>query len=177
MTDPAKLAALFEAHAASLRLYARQFLVGQADRAAEDVVQEVFVRLMALGRDPPNARAWLYASVRHAAIDEARMSSRRRRREQAVAADAPGWFDPRPGDALDADAVQRAVQQLPPRQREVVTLRVWSGMTLAEVAQVTGMAVSTVHDEYRRGLDALRRMMEEPCSTMTINSNATTPPG
>lgn len=164
MTDPDKLATWFEAHAAALALYARQWL----DRGqAEDVVQEVFVRLLTQGREPPNARAWLYASVRNAAIDAARAASRRKRREDAVSAETRGWFDPRPADVLDADAVQHAVQQLPPRQREVVTLRVWSGMTLSEVSQVMGIAVSTVHDEYRRGLDALRRLMENPCSTTT----------
>jgi DNA-directed RNA polymerase specialized sigma24 family protein len=46
-----------------------------------------------------------------------------------------------------------------------VLLRLWSGMTLGEVSQVTGLAVSTVHDDYRRGLDAIRRMMESRCKT------------
>ena len=171
MTDPGKLAAWFEAHAPALALYARQWV---DDRArAEDVVQEVFVRLMGQRGEPPNVRAWLYASVRNAAIDEARSASRRKRREESAAANTPGWFVPRPADALDADAVRRALEQLPPRQREIVTLRVWSGMTLGEVSQVTGMPVSSVHDEYRRGLDALRRLMETPCSTTTTNSNET----
>ena len=75
MIDPAKLALWFEAHAAVLVLYARQWL----DRGrAEDVVQEAFVRLMAQRTDPNNVRAWLHATVRNAAIDEARAVSRRR---------------------------------------------------------------------------------------------------
>jgi RNA polymerase sigma-70 factor (ECF subfamily) len=171
MTDPAKLARWFEAHAAPLVLYARQWV---GDRArAEDVVQEVFVRLMAQPAEPPNVKAWLHASVRHAAIDAARSSARRKRREETAAqARAARWFDPQPDDLLDAEAAQRALERLPERQREVVLLRVWSGMTLAEVSQVTGLPVSTAHDEYRRGLDALRRMMETPCST-TTTTNAT----
>ena len=68
-------------------------------------------------------------------------------------------------DVLSADEVQRAVAELPPRQREVVLLRVWSGMTLNEISQVTGLAISTVHEAYRRGLDAVRRSMESPCKT------------
>ncbi len=52
MTDPAKLATWFEAHAAAMVLYARQWL---ADRGrAEDVVQEAFVRLAGQAGDPPN---------------------------------------------------------------------------------------------------------------------------
>jgi RNA polymerase sigma-70 factor (ECF subfamily) len=171
MTDPSKLAKWFEAHAAALVLYARQWV---GDRArAEDVVQEVFVRLMAQAAEPPNVRAWLHASVRHAAIDEARSSDRRRRREETAASvrTTPGWFDPRPDDLIDAQAAEAALQNLPPRQREVVVLRLWSGMTLGEVSQVTGLAVSTAHDEYRRGLDAIRRAMETTRCTPTTQTD------
>ena|SRR5687768_3610264 len=160
MTDPANLSTWFEAHADALVLYARQWL----DRGgAEDVVQEVFVRLMAQRREPPNVKAWLYACVRNAAISEARSVFRRRRREQTAAGRMPGWFNPHPRDVLEADTVQQAVQGLPARQREVLLLRVWSGMTLNEVAQVTGLAISTIFDEYRRGLDGVRRVMENTC--------------
>ena len=160
MTDPANLSTWFEAHADALVLYARQWL----DRGgAEDVVQEVFVRLMAQRREPPNVKAWLYACVRNAAISEARSVFRRRRREQTAAGRTPGWFNPHPRDVLEADTVQRAVQSLPARQREILLLRVWSGMTLNEVAQVTGMAISTIFDEYRRGLDGVRQVMESTC--------------
>ena len=64
------MATWFDAHAASLILYARQWL----DRsAAEDAVQEVFLRLLALrGREPANVRAWLFASVRNEAISQQR---------------------------------------------------------------------------------------------------------
>jgi RNA polymerase sigma-70 factor (ECF subfamily) len=165
MTDPAKLADWFEAYAAALVLYARQWL----DRErAEDVVQEVFVRLMGQRAEPPNVRAWLHASVRNAAIDESRAATRRRRREEtagAAAAERARWFEPRPGDLIDAGAAQQAMEKLPPRQREVVLLRLWSGMTLAEVSQVTGSAISTVHDDYRRSLEAIRGMMESRCKT------------
>jgi RNA polymerase sigma factor (sigma-70 family) len=174
MTDPSKLAKWFEAHAAPLVLYARQWV---GDRArAEDVVQEVFVRLMAQPIEPPNIKAWLHASVRHAAIDEARSSDRRRRREETAAAVRPasGWFDARPDDLIDAQAAEQALQDLPPRQREVVVLRLWSGMTLQEISQVIGLPVSTAHDEYRRGLDAIRRAMETRRCTPTTQTDRKT---
>jgi RNA polymerase sigma factor (sigma-70 family) len=164
MPDPSQLAAWFDAHAGAMVLYARQWLTDRA--AAEDVVQEVFVRLMSgPGSQPNNPRAWLFAAVRNAAIDAARSESRRKVRERSATPFA--WFEKRHDDLLDAEAVQRAVAQLPPRQREVVTLRVWSDMTLNEISQVVGIAISTVHDEYRRGLDAVRQLMEKPCSKTT----------
>jgi RNA polymerase sigma-70 factor (ECF subfamily) len=164
MTDPALLADCFEAHAAALVLYARQWV---ADRArAEDVVQEVFVRMSAQPVAPGNAKAWLYASVRNAAIDESRSSIRRKRREESAAtARREQCFERRPSDLIDAEAVEQALATLPPRQREVVTLRIWSEMTLGQIAGITGIATSTVHDEYRRGLERIRAAMEKPCST------------
>jgi DNA-directed RNA polymerase specialized sigma24 family protein len=90
---------------------------------------------------------------------------RRQRREQTISAQTLGWFDPCPGNELDAEAAQQALQTLPARQREIVLLRVWSEMTLSDVSQVTGLPISTVHDEYRRGLSGIRRIMETPCTT------------
>jgi RNA polymerase sigma-70 factor (ECF subfamily) len=168
MTDPALLADCFEAHAPALVLYARQWL---ADRAwAEDVVQDVFIRMSAQPVAPANARAWLYASVRNAAIDEARSANRRKRREASAATSRrERWFEHGPNDLIDAEAVERALATLPPRQREVVTLRIWSEMRLGQIAAIMGIAISTVHDEYRRGLERIRAAMEKPCTTTTTN--------
>ena len=171
MIDPARLAAAFEAHGAALALYARQWL----DRAtAEDVVQEVFVRLMAQGAEPANLPAWLFRCVRNAAIAAARSGQRRRRREAVAGVPGGSWFDPRPDDRIDAAAAQAALAHLPPTQREVIILRLWSGMTLAEVTEVTGLAVSTAHDQYRAGLVAVRRVLERERSVEPVGPSGST---
>ncbi len=163
-TDPSKLAAVFDRQAAAMTLYARQWL----DRSqAQDVVQEVFVRLLSQGRPPANVKAWLYRCVRNAAISAARSAARRRRRERCAAQDEHQWFEPGADDRIDAAAAQAALSALPAQQREVILLRIWSGMTLAEIAQVTGAPVSTVFDQYRAGLGAVRRLMEPSCRTET----------
>jgi RNA polymerase sigma-70 factor (ECF subfamily) len=157
--DPASLGGWFDAYGAALVLYARHWL----DRAAaEDVVQEVFVRLMAQPsrQRPANVRAWLYRATRNAAIGAARSFWRRGRRERDVARDHAEWFQPRPEDPIDARAAQAALQSLPAAQREIILLRLWSGMTLAEISDVTGAAVTTVHDHYRKGLAGVRKVME-----------------
>jgi RNA polymerase sigma-70 factor (ECF subfamily) len=163
MNGPAfdeRVAELFDAHSRALGLYARQWAgAGEAD----DVVQRVFVRLVTGARLPANARTWLYRCVRNEAIGAWRSARRRGRRERAVAADAGAWFAPSPGAALDAEAAQRALASLPAEQREVVTLRLWSGLTLAEIGEVTGAAVSTVHERYRAALAAVRERMETSC--------------
>jgi RNA polymerase sigma-70 factor (ECF subfamily) len=101
--------------------------------------------------------------VRNAAISAWRSSRRRDRREQATAQQSTAWFVPRPEDRLDAQTAQQALAQLPPIQREILTLRIWSGLTLAQIAEVTGLVVSAVHGHYRTALAAMRERLEQSC--------------
>ena len=126
----AAVAELFDRHSRSLLLYARQW-VGPA--SAEDVVQRVFVKLIGGGRLPAEPRTWLFRCVRNEAISLMRSERRRYRREQAVAVDGESLFVARPQDKLDAASIQAAMAALPGEQREVIVLRLWSGLTLAEM--------------------------------------------
>ncbi len=148
-TDP--IDAAFAAHGPALLLYARQWLDAAA---AEDAVQRVFVRLITTGRLPADVRPWLFRCVRNEAISQARSARRRACRE--AAADAVPVFLPDPAAGLDAAAAGLALATLPPAQREVVVLRIWSGLTLAEIGAITGLATSTVHDHYRAALASLQ---------------------
>jgi len=160
MDDLEALIGWFEAHAAGLVLYARQWL----DRAAaEDAVQEAFVRLTLQPRPPDNVKAWLYRTVRNEAIAQWRSHRRRGRREQAIAA-RETFFGPSSDDALDAKAAAAALHRLPDAQREIVVLRIWGQLTLAEISRLTATPVSTVFHQYQRGLNALREMMGTPCT-------------
>jgi len=156
----ATVAELFGAHAPALLLYARQW-VGAEE--AEDVVQRVFVRLLTGRRLPSDPRTWLFRCVRNEAIDAWRSIRRRGRREHVAARDAPGWFVPSPEDGLDARDAQAALNALPPEEREVIVLRLWSGLTLSETAAVVGVAVSIVHHRFESAIEALRQKLEAPC--------------
>lgn len=157
---PEELGRCFDAHAAALALYARQLL----DPAlAEDVVQDVFLRLMEQAHPPQNVKAWLFRSVRNAAISHVRSQRRRRQREQEIAAGHREWFESNAEALIDAEAAQQALAKLPVEQREIIVLRIWAGMTLAEAGQTMGMPVSSVHELYRAALAALRCQLESPC--------------
>ncbi len=161
---PAQLGDWFDRHAAALVLYAQQWL----DRAAaEDVVQQVFVRLGAQSRAPDNVRAWLLLSVRHAALDALRSAGRRRQRERHAAEAQAHLLQRRPDGnvdrSLNAADVQDALENLPALEREIVTLRIWAGATFDEIAGVLHMPVSTMHSRYRSALEMLRARWETPC--------------
>ena len=160
--EPAQLKAWFEAHGSVLVLYARQWLPWAS---AEDVVQDVFCRLMNVAGRPDNAKAWLFRAVRNAAIGQLRSQRRRRRHESRTAIGATDWFDPKPDDLIDAATVQSTLASLPEPQREVIVLRIWADLPLREIERITGTPVSTLHSRYRAGLAALRNALEAPCKT------------
>jgi RNA polymerase sigma-70 factor (ECF subfamily) len=140
----------FDRHAAGLVLYARQW-VGR--EAAEDVVQEVFVKLAGQKECPGNVRAWLLRSVRNGAIDALRMGKRRRVREERSG--EARWFETR-GEPVDVEGLELAMKGLSAEEREIVILRIWGGATLEEIAEVMGIGVSTVHGRYRQALERLK---------------------
>jgi len=149
---------IFDVHGRALVLYARQWL---DEVGARDAVQEAFVRLLRREDLPPNILAWLYRTVRSAAIDSLRSDQRRQRRERECASERAMWFEPRPENAIDAAAAQAALATVPDKQREVIVLRLWSGLTLAEIAEVCEASVSTVFSRYRAGLAAVRKRLEQ----------------
>lgn len=161
MLDAAELTGRFEAHAAPLVLYARQWL----DRgAAEDVVQEAFVPLMLQARPPGSVKAWLYRAVRNEAISLWRSTQRRHERERRTAVPEI-YFERHHGDPIDAEMATAALRQLPESQREVMVLRIWAAMTLKEISLLIGSPVSTVFHHYQEGLRVLRKKMGVSCQT------------
>jgi RNA polymerase sigma factor (sigma-70 family) len=159
-SDAERLTRIVNERGAALVLYARQWL----ERAsADDAVQEALVALVSQRRPPDNAVAWMYRAVRNAAIDAARATGRRRRREQAVARTRREWFEPRPDAQLDAQVAEQALRRLRFEQREVVVLRIWGELGYAEIADIVEASVSTVHDRYKAALRELRGVLEQPC--------------
>jgi RNA polymerase sigma-70 factor (ECF subfamily) len=153
-----------ERHAARLVLYARQWLPERAD--AEDAVQAGFVKFWKNKPDPIESDVpLLYAAVRCAALDL--LKSRRRRAAREVAAMAEirdCWWDANTIEEKErAETMQRALQALPPEQREVVTLRVWAEMTFAEIAETLGENMNTVTARYRYALANLKKHLPEDC--------------
>src|SRR5438876_532378 len=108
MMEPNILGRLVDRHAAALVLYARQWCA-----AAEDVVQEAFIKLSAQSPAPPNPVPWLYRVVRNAALSAARAERRRRHHESVAAGRGLPWLEARDAAGLDAETAAAALRQLP----------------------------------------------------------------
>lgn len=160
--DPTTLAGAFDALAAPLFLYARQWL---GAHAAEDVIQESFLRLAAQKETPRNVKGWMFATVRHAALDAIKMEKRRSERDRRAGEARGAMFLPDPAAPVMAEEIQKALAALSAEVREVVVLRVWTDSTFQEIAALTELPLSTIYHHYKTGLETLRNKWESPCKT------------
>lgn len=145
---------LYEAKAAQLVLYGRA--LGLSHGEAEDVVQESFVALLASGKTPDSAEAYIYRTVRNRALNYKRGLWRRIAREL----ESKRWFE-RAADETDAERqAMRALAELPPEQREVIVLKIWSQHTFEEIARHLGLSPNTVAGRYRYGMVKLRACLK-----------------
>ena len=153
-----RLTRLLDEHGPALVLYAQQWC-----STPEDVVQEAFLRLVRQEVLPTNVVGWLYRVVRNGAISASRAARRRSRHEAAAAHRGEPWFAPSQGSRLDADTATRLLKQLPIEQRETIVARLWGGLSLDEIAKLSGASTSTVHRRYQAGLAALRERLGATC--------------
>jgi RNA polymerase sigma-70 factor (ECF subfamily) len=129
--------------------------------AAEDVTAQAYERAYRKRRSfdakRGSERAWIFGIARNAALDELR-----RRRRVA-------WLHAEPPDevlvAHDEVAVRRAtvraaLENLEPRDREIVALKFHGGLTNAELAKVLGLSESNAGTRLHRAVTKLR----EACS-------------
>jgi RNA polymerase sigma-70 factor (ECF subfamily) len=138
----------YERHGAALIAYACGFGLDWA--RAEDAVHAVFHRLLRESAARlQNPAGYLYRAVRNAALNAGRDSARETVVEESC-------FVHRCGDREAALALQRALGELPEEQREVVIMRIWSGMTLEEIATAADVPLNTIASRYRYALGKLR---------------------
>jgi RNA polymerase sigma-70 factor (ECF subfamily) len=141
-----------------------QRLLGDVGRA-EDATQETFTSVWrSAGSFRPelgSASSWLFTVARNSIIDRARQ-----RWEPTVATapdePAPG---PDPSDAAEASwrawQVHVALERLPEREREVLELAYWRGLSQSEVAARLDLPLGTVKTRTRAGLSRMAVLLEE----------------
>ena len=133
--------------------------------AAEDITQEVFVRVWQDPQafDPARGtwRRWLGTMTHRRAVDWVRRSATRRRR---TADAAPPVAAPDPEETAVADSVaksvQAAVDDLPTAQREAIRLAYFDGQTYRQVAKTLGIPEGTAKSRLWQGLRRLAARLQ-----------------
>jgi RNA polymerase sigma-70 factor (ECF subfamily) len=132
---------------------------------AADVTQEVFVAAWRFRRryDPGKGglAAWLAAITRNKLVDHLRAEGRRVPQTRLPADDPAA-----PAAGLDhlADRLllADALATLGPRQRAVVELSFYEGLSASEIAERRELPVGTVKSDLRRSIERLRRHITRP---------------
>ena len=149
--DPAALAYLYLRFADNVYGYARS-IVGD-DHEAEDVVQQVFVRMITAIRSYESRglpfSAWLLRIARNMAIDHLRRQRNIPTRHEELEGDS------REPDGILSLALRDSLAELPQAQREVVVLRHVAGLSHAEIAARLERSEQSVHALHHRGRRAL----------------------
>jgi RNA polymerase sigma-70 factor (ECF subfamily) len=139
-------------------------MLGDRGRA-EDAAQETFAAVWRSARsfrpERGSGSAWLFAVARHAIIDRSRQ-----RVDQLV--DEP--IEEASSEAGPAEEAERAwlswrvhaaLERLPERERAVLELAYWSGLSQSEVASYLNVPLGTVKTRTRAGLARLAAILEE----------------
>lgn len=140
---------------------------------AEEVTQDVFVAAWRHRAEFDPGRgslcAWLLTAARNRAIDLSRGSRGRQRLESRIPLEiqASANVEETVLTKLDQQAIAVAVAALPHHQRCAIELAYFGGRTTLEIADATGVPVSTVKGRMRLGLQRLARDIELRSATRT----------
>jgi RNA polymerase sigma-70 factor (ECF subfamily) len=177
--DRAAFALLVRRHQSGLYNFALRNL--RERTAAEDIVQEAFVRVAQSAADfKSDARfsTWVYTIVRNLCIDQIRKNALRRHPsldEARKSDDGDGptlgeqTADPRGRSDIERtvevgrmkERILAAIDALPDDQREVYLMREMSNLRFKEIAEITGVPENTVKSRMRYALERLQEALAE----------------
>ncbi len=153
---------LYDEHADAIFAFLLNFTRNEDD--TREVLQEVFVKLarqpelLAAARD---RRSFLIRLAHNAAIDLIRRRGTRRQYQDQFGREActvfAGAADP--DEAAFRTALSQALAELPPEQRAVVHLKLWEGLTFAQIAETLNLPPNTAASRYRYAIDKLRELL------------------
>jgi RNA polymerase sigma-70 factor (ECF subfamily) len=160
------LAEAYRRHAGAVFALARRLLADAT--LAEEVVQEVFVRLWdapdRFDPDRGSLRSFLLANCHGRSVDLVRSErSRRAREEREHRGRAESGYDieHEVEDLVVADEVKGALAALPPEERRAIELAYFGGHTYREVAALLAAPEGTVKSRIRAGLRRMQRSLIE----------------
>ena len=138
------------------------------DALAEDVAQEVFLRLwqepQRYDRDRGALRAFLLAQTHGRAIDRVRSDTARHRREErdaVLSPDRQAAAEEPVVERVVADEVRQALATLSDQEQKAVELAYFGGHSYREVARILDLPEGTVKGRIRSALSKLREELAE----------------
>ncbi|MCD6337757.1 MAG: sigma-70 family RNA polymerase sigma factor [Verrucomicrobia bacterium] len=159
------LTALFESLEAPLLGYARKLARNGA--AAEDAVQEAFLRLHAQWANVRAPRQWLFRTVHNLTVSDNRRDARQLPLEAAgeakgaAASGAPPGPDEEAARWEEIERLRLCLKRLDKRNRELLRLKFFEGLSYREIAERMGLTVGHVGYLLHHALKTLAADFEE----------------
>jgi RNA polymerase sigma factor (sigma-70 family) len=154
--------ALFASYSSDLVAYCGWRAGSASD--AQDAVAEVFLAAWRRLDQLPEgdaARVWLYATARRVIANQRRSSRRRVALHERLAHEAATVPQEPPPADREATLVRAALRRLGPRDREVLLLAEWEGLSAAQIAAVVGCLTVTARGRLHRARRRFRTVFEE----------------
>jgi len=132
----------------------------------EDVVQDVLLTVHMLRHTYDPARPfgpWLLAIASRRIIDRLRRDTRRRAREVELSVEHETFAVPETNlheETLGKAALGQAIEQLPPDQRQTITMLKLNEMSLKEAAAASGRSIPALKVATHRAIKSLRRLLK-----------------
>ena len=155
---------LYRRHVADVYRYTYAVLGNHAD--AEDVTQTTFVnalRALERGEEPRNAANWLLV-IAHNLVRQRWRQAASRPAEVELVHDVPAAADE---DEVELDSLVKALQRIPPAQREALVMRELEGRSYGEIAELLSLSTSALETLLFR---ARRSLAEELENVVTCES-------
>jgi RNA polymerase sigma-70 factor (ECF subfamily) len=141
---------------------------GHDETEAEDVLQTTYLKIMtgkARFGGRSSFKTWVFGVIRRTAQEVARKSRSEARRMIQIVPDDVLAPEDDPVRKMDreakAESLREALAELSERQREILHLVFYQGLTIAEAAEVMGVGLGSARTHYSRGKDRLRELLKE----------------
>jgi RNA polymerase sigma factor (sigma-70 family) len=167
-----RISAAIERDRGRLRRFIRSRVADASD--AEDILQDVFYKLVEANRllmPIEDVTGWLFRVARNRIVDAFRKKRPELLADAALAHDDEWQIEdllPSPEDGPDAlyarhlllDALELALAELPPEQRDVFIAHEFEGHSFKEIAAATGVGINTLLSRKRYAVQHLRARLQ-----------------
>ena len=164
--DYTPAAELFERYSRRIYNFALRFV--RNSEAAEDVTQEVFVKMIRNARQfqgDAKLSTWLFSITANHCRDHLRKADNKPKEPEAVLlrlSDEDSLSaEEEMAKRQDEERVRQALDHLTPEQREAILLSRYQGLSYAEIAQIAGCSEGAVKTRVFRAMETLKKVLSK----------------
>ncbi|TAI48195.1 RNA polymerase sigma factor [Flagellimonas allohymeniacidonis] len=169
-SNDSRLTSFFSEEYLSLQRYVRSKIEDTTEREAEDIVQDVALRIFSRSNDAAqinNVAGFVYNAIRNRIIDLMRSKKERNYASDDIDGKWQEFADLFYGEADNSygtglqNALKEAIEKLKPEYRNIILAVDFEGYTYREISQETGIAQGTLMSRRHRALSILAKNLEQ----------------